>query len=257
MQSIHNYHGGGGDLASYYDVSLFSVNIPYRLFIDRGVSFHGVAGKGCVSVDFEDSASGVIHSGPSQYICINRDVIDDSVVRIEKNTNCGRMLYECRSVQAFNLDLGSPLILANAFYNCSNLSTVCNINLSECKNLEGVFRGCTSLLNLPNPFDARKCTNFNNAFTSCSAVLDLPEVFMATQSVSMAALTGVSRNSLARFDGSGNIVGGMAYNLNSITEARTLTLNETLCNKFTQEEKIAIRDMITDKGWTLAGWNVN
>lgn len=53
-------------------------------------------------------------------------------------------------------------------------------------------------------------------------------------SISFSGNTQVDPASLATFDASGNVNGGMAYNLNTVTSATTLTLNATVCNKFTQ-----------------------
>lgn len=130
-------------------------------------------------------------------------------------------------------------------------------DFSLCNRTDGFFQGCRSLRKVPDIINLSNCTNVADMFTGCYSVTNLPTHLTSNLSVSFIDLKSVdSGDYLATFDGSGEIDGGMVYNLNSPSTACTLTLNAVMVDYFTAEQRAKITAALSAKNWTLSctGW---
>lgn len=147
---------------------------------------------------------------------------------------------------------------AHFVYNCYSLQHFYEtFDFSLCNRTDGFFYNCKSLREVPDAIDLSNCTNVADMFTGCLSVTNLPTHLTSGLSVSFADLQSVdSGDYLATFDGSGEIDGGMVYNLNTPSSACTLTLNAVMVGYFTAEQRAKITAALSAKNWTLSctGW---
>lgn len=93
----------------------------------------------------------------------------------------------------------------------------------------------------------------SNTFSYMSMLKSVPPVFKISQSFAFTqnSFTAEYKGNFATFDDGGNLIGGMAYNMNHVS-GLTATISATIKNFFTATEQAAIEAAFNAKGWTLA-----
>ena len=124
----------------------------------------------------------------------------------------------------------------------------------EVKTAADSFNSCYSLQRVPDVLDLSSCTSTASMFYNCISLTELPTHVTAIRGLSFSNSSGVSRDSVATFDGNGNVVGGFVGNLNvkpSDAGTQTMAFNSSIKALFTADEWTAVKTCLTDKGWAV------
>ena len=115
-----------------------------------------------------------------------------------------------------------------------------------------IFYEASSLDCMGDYVDLRAVTNFSSMWFSNSFV-KTPTTLLVSQSIDISSnfYRPEYKDRFAEFDGNGNIIGGLVYNINTVS-GLTLTVGSTMKGFFTADEQSAIVDAMTAKGWTLS-----
>ena len=174
------------------------------------------------------------------------------------------------------------------FKDCSNLTSIPQLNTSNVTNMDAMFMDCSQLTTIPL-LDTSKVEIMNSMFGNCRALTSIPLLdtskvndmsFMFYGCKSLTAIPELNANSAATTAGDlMNIFGGctklksilmtniganldisastkfersdlliILNNLKTVTSTRKLTMGSTNLGKLTNEDKA----IATNKGWTLA-----
>lgn len=137
------------------------------------------------------------------------------------------------------------------FNNCSSLEVLPEMNLSTATNLNSLFSNCVKLTEVPDAIGTATAGG-TNGFVGCYSLTKVPTNLKSTNSINFADLFSFNnRDSLATFNGSGNINGGLVYNINTLTTTQTITFNSVIKNFFTPTEIAKIAAAFTAKKWTV------
>lgn len=140
-----------------------------------------------------------------------------------------------------------------------------DMDLSNCTSIWFGFTNCNNLKALPDVIDLSGITSENNqahAFDGLFSLLKFPQHITSKWSLMIGALNATytspstvsafDYDSFAKFDGAGNIIGGLVYNLNTCPNSgQTMTFNRPLYNHFSEDQRSKIADMFTSKNWQL------
>ena len=181
-------------------------------------------------------------------------------------------------------DTSNVTTMSSMFEECSNLTTVPQLNTSNVKDMIGMFRFCSKLTSIPEldtsnvtsmKYMFQSCFKLTNApqlntsnvkdmsymFQNCSKLITIPQLdvsnvtnmnnmFGGCSSLKSILMTGmkISFNISAstQFDESDLVT--ILNNLATVTSTKTLTMGSTNLAKLTDDEKA----IATNKGWTLA-----
>ena len=100
--------------------------------------------------------------------------------------------------------------------------------------------------------DMRNVTNWSSMFAWNSFVKTPTTLLLdASLNISSNYYRAEYRDRFAEFDGSGNLVGGLVYNINSVS-GLTLTVGSTMKGFFTSAEVQTIEAAMSAKGWTVS-----
>lgn len=208
---------------------------------------------------------------------------------LSKVTSCSNMFYFCVNLKRVPFPLNVPL--CNTFSTCwrdcasleeepdITLGTMCNffyafaesgitkvtrLNTSFINNFQSMFQGATSLQEVPDNFNFSNIENANGiagTFMNCFSLKKFPtHVTGPNKSFAYSLDFSSCQNiedfdTLAEFDSNGNIVGGMVYYINNVSNGsnftRTIKFHANIKNHFTENQKTAIASAFTTKGWTL------
>ena len=189
-------------------------------------------------------------------------------------TNCSNMFYGCSSLQTIPaFDLSACTNCSNMFNGCSSLQTIPDFDLSACTNCSGIFGSCNCKGTRPKliaPLNTADLNFTSSTFLPREIVLTgivlggtrnfsqynteqvFPVKVQVGSSFNMTQLFSDStKQNFATFDENGNLVGGIAFNMNQVSGA-TAQFNNTIHTYFTATEQAAIEAAFNAKGWTLA-----
>ena len=115
-----------------------------------------------------------------------------------------------------------------------------------------IFYEASSLDCMGDYVDLRAVTNFS-AMWSSNAFVKTPTTLLVSQSIDISCnfYRPEYKDRFAEFDGNGNIVGGLVYNINTVS-GLTLTVGSTMRGFFTASEVSAIEAAMSAKGWTVS-----
>ncbi|MDY4724395.1 MAG: BspA family leucine-rich repeat surface protein, partial [Bacilli bacterium] len=148
----------------------------------------------------------------------------------------------------------------NMFYNCTNLTTIPQLDTSNVTDMSYMFYRCSSLKTIPQ-LDTSKVTNMNNMFYNCTNLTTIPQLDtsnvtdMSYMLYNCSKLTSIGMYGFTRsIDISQTALehdaivaflnqAGTAYN-----SSQKITLGSTKLALLSDEEKA----IATNKGWTLA-----
>lgn len=91
------------------------------------------------------------------------------------SANIYGILQNCKMLQSvYNVDLPKTTTgigggYTNLFYDCVNLTTVSNLNVTGCKDISGMFRNCKKINNVSVIGNFSQVTNASNAFSYSSS----------------------------------------------------------------------------------------
>ena len=146
------------------------------------------------------------------------------------------------------------------FSNCTNLTTIPQLNTSNVTNMYGMFNSCSNLTTIPL-LNTSKVTDMGYMFAYCSNLTTIPALDVAnvTGTTDMFRLCSNLKSILmynigtdldisvsTAFERSDLLI--ILNNLITVTEAKTLKMGATNLAKLTEEDKA----IATNKGWTLA-----
>lgn len=169
------------------------------------------------------------------------------------------------------------------FKDCSNLTSILQLNTSNVTNMEAMFMDCSKLTTIPL-LDTSKVENMNSMFGNCKALTSIPLLdiskindmsYMFYGCKSLTAIPELNANSVTNSGGLMNIFGGctklksilmtnigvnldisastkfersdlliILNNLKTVTSTRKLTMGSTNLGKLTNEDKA----IATNKG---------
>ena len=181
---------------------------------------------------------------------------------------CANMFQNASWLTKISADMSTTSAVSSfgyTFAGCSRLMDIdIPINTSAAVNVDYMFNGCTNATRLPDTLDFQSVTaanNMRNIFTNMSRLSAYPTHLYGpnksfSYSIAFSQSTAISDfDSFAKFDGNGNITGGLVYNINDVTNAsytRTLTIPTQTKNHFSTARRTTIANAFTSKGWTLA-----
>lgn len=181
-------------------------------------------------------------------------------------------------------DTSNVTKMDSMFEECSNLTTVHQLNTSNVTNMSAMFRFCRSLTSIPE-LDTSKVTTMKYMFQSCFKLTTVPQlntsnvkdmsymfqscsrlttvpqldvsnvtnmnnIFANCSSLKSILMTGMkvsfSISASTQFEESDLVT--ILNNLATVTSTKTLTMGSTNLAKLTDDEKA----IATNKGWTLA-----
>ena len=189
-------------------------------------------------------------------------------------TNCSSMFQGCSSLQTIPyFDLSACTNCSGMFNGCSSLQTIPDFDLSACTNCSGIFVSCNCKGTRPKliaPLNTADVRFLSSTFLPREIVLTgmvlggtrnfsqynteqvFPVKVQVGSSFNMTQLFSDStKQNFATFDENGNLVGGIAFNMNQVSGA-TAQFNNTIHTYFTATEQAAIEAAFNAKGWTLA-----
>ena len=200
--------------------------------------------------------------------------IKSSIEILSSLTNARGVFNGCRSLRSVpEMDLSSVTDCAEMFSRCSSLQTIPDFDLSACTNCSSMFNGCNCKGTRPKLVAPLNTADVNFIFstflpreivltgivlggTRNFAQYNTEQVFpvkvQVGSSFNMTQLFPEStKQNFAKFDENGNLVGGIAFNMNQVSGA-TAQFNNTIKTYFTATERAAIEAAFNAKGWTLA-----
>jgi len=93
----------------------------------------------------------------------------------QSSSNIFGILQNCKMLQSvYNVNLPKTTTgigggYTNLFYDCANLTTVSNLNVTGCKDISGMFRNCKKINNVSVIGNFSQVTNASNAFSYSSS----------------------------------------------------------------------------------------
>ena len=153
-------------------------------------------------------------------------------------TNMYYMFYDCSELTTIpQLDTSNVTNMSYMFSYCSKLTTIPQLDTSNVTNMSNMFIGCYKLTTIPQ-LDTSNVTNMGYMFISCSK-LEAIHMTNINANLSISVSTLFTREALVEIIG----------NLKAQTSgSKTLTMGSTNLAKLTDEDKA----VATGKGWTLA-----
>lgn len=93
--------------------------------------------------------------------------------------NCTGAFRECTSIGSFEMAADTMNIThaADMFNGCTNLRTVCYIDVDEVSDLSGMFANCSNLIELAG-INTGSATNMHYMFLNCSEITQIPWMYM-------------------------------------------------------------------------------
>ena len=150
--------------------------------------------------------------------------------------------------------------MAKAFYGCTSLTSIPQINTSNVTDMRDLFYGCSRLENVPQ-LDTSKVNYAGGMFYNCyqlktipqldlSNVTDLGNTFYGCSRLKEILATGMKVNFNISYstDFTRENLVTILNNLATVTSTVKLTMGSTNLAKLTEEDKA----IATNKGWTLA-----
>lgn len=138
-------------------------------------------------------------------------------------------------------------------------SIVGKLDFSRLKDISNCFQ-IVSLVEMPDVLDLTNCENCTGAFIAIANLQKFPTHLTANGNNSLAiSFTGieyiVDKSTFADFDAEGNLIGGLAYNINDLSESPsppTLTLSSRFKSRFSAAEQTTIANQFVSRGWSLS-----
>lgn len=124
------------------------------------------------TAEFSDKFPRVFQGG-------NVEILDSNFSGV---TTLTQMFLNCRSlVQVHSMrNTGDAVEFYDTFCSCSNLTHVCKFDIGDLSSgfygCDGLFRGCSSLLEIP-PLDFSRAKRGVYMFSNCSSITELPSTF--------------------------------------------------------------------------------
>ena len=128
------------------------------------------------------------------------------------------------------------------FYNCTNLTSIPQMDTSNVTNMFSMFNGCPSLTSIPE-MDTSKVTNIGEMFYGCTSLTkfdDNPLCKVTPWQISVDFDVGscpLDRTSILKVFNGAKVVSG-----------KTITISATTNGYLSEDDK----KIITDKGWTIS-----
>lgn len=168
-------------------------------------------------------------------------------------TDMGSIFNGCNSLEALPDDFVPPDACAKAriYQNCYNLRKPVSRLVAD-SDAVVLFYNAVSLDSMGDYVDLRAVTNFNSMFLANSFV-KVPTTLLVSTSLNISTTfyRAEYKDRFAEFDGNGNLVGGLVYNINEVS-GLTLTVGSTMRGFFSSSEVSTIESAMTAKGWTLS-----
>lgn len=182
----------------------------------------------------------------------------------------------CNLISIPNLDTSAVTNMESIFNGCNSLQRLpesfvikdgCVVNriYQYCRNLhvpasrlvagEGngvIYYDAMSLESMGDYVDLRALTSYN-VLLSGNSFVKTPTTLLLSFSLNISSsyYRAEYKDRFAEFDGNGNLIGGLVYNINTVS-GLTLTVGSTMKGFFTADEQTAIVDAMSAKGWTLS-----
>ena len=94
----------------------------------------------------------------------------------ENVTNMSYMFYNCSNLTTIpQLNTGKVSNMNSIFYNCDKLTTIPLLNTSNVTNMSVMFFGCNSLTTIPQ-LDTSKVTSMYQIFYNCKSLTTVPQL---------------------------------------------------------------------------------
>lgn len=179
----------------------------------------------------------------------------------ENVTTMEYMFYECSNLTTIpQLNTSKVTNMSNIFRNCTKLTTVPQLDTSNVTSMQNIFNGCNNLTTVPL-LDTSKATNTASMFRYCYKLTTIPalnisnvtsttSMFQDCSNLKSILMTNIGANldisASKKFERSDLLV--ILNNLKTVTSTKKLTMGATNLAKLTDEDKL----IATNKGWTLA-----
>lgn len=120
------------------------------------------------------------------------------------------------------------------FAGCGNLRTVGQgFCLSAATKVDDTFQYCAKLYTLPDVLDLRKVQgSLSSFFTYMTSLHNCPTTLLANESIDMSTCLDIDPERFAKFEND-VIVGGLVYNINTVSATRTFKINSNLKSSYT------------------------
>lgn len=84
------------------------------------------------------------------------------------------MFWNCSNLTSIpQLNTSNVTKMSYMFFQSTSLTTIPQLNTSKCTNMEKMFYYCFELTTIPQ-LDTSKCTNMNSMFNNCSKLISIP-----------------------------------------------------------------------------------
>lgn len=173
----------------------------------------------------------------------NTDIRDIAFMDFTHIKNMNRMCYGCTGLQTVDLKHCQPASILWAFYGCSALTEVTNIDTSKVTSVSELFHGCRSLVSVTPYLDLSNVTSeIDSTFVSCSSLRDIE--FRGTIKVDIA-MNGCRNLSVRSLE-------SLIYALDRVVQPsstfqKECKIGSVNLNKLSQ----SMKDLAAGKGWTL------
>ena len=169
-------------------------------------------------------------------------------------TLSNRVLEEC-----FEMRIAEGCTIKIDIHGSFIKSIAGKLDFSRLKDISKCFQ-IVRLAELPDVLDLTNCENCTGAFTEIANLRKFPTHLTANGNNSLAiSFPGVEyivdKSTFAEFDAEGNLIGGLAYNINDLSESPsppTLTLSRNFKSRFSASEQTTIVNQFVSRGWSLS-----
>lgn len=169
-------------------------------------------------------------------------------------TTMGSMFNGCRALTRLPSSFYVPdgCVVDRLYQDCVNLHIPAPRLVAGSSGTGVIFYNAYSLESMGDYVDLRSITSYSSIFNSNSFV-KVPTTLLLSKSldISSAYYKPAYKDRFAEFDGGGSLIGGLVYNINTVS-GLTLTVGSVMRGFFSASEVSAIEAAMAAKGWTIA-----
>ena len=163
-----------------------------------------------------------------------------NTMTIPTSINISRM-FQFSGIISIPDNIFTPTSLQETFYSCSSLTTLPQMNTSNCTTMTGFCRGCSKITTFPT-YDTSKVQLVTNMCNGCIALTTIPLLdWHLVRQMSSAFLNCTALTTLGGFQNF-----GQAFSTTASANASSLTLVLTSSNNLTEQSLINVLTNLYD-----------
>lgn len=173
---------------------------------------------------------------------------------IPKCTNAKEMFSGCFNLTTID-DNFKTTLLQNAsrmFAGCGNLRTIgTGFTLQNATDVTDMLLYCAKLYTLPDTLDLRKVTEgLDTLFQYTTSLHNIPTTLLANGNINLSYSNDIDPEKFAKFE-DGVLTGGLVYNINQVSTARTFKIHSELKAKYSTDQWNKITAAMSAKNWSI------